>query len=290
MESFIMLINNNIYINYKTLKDITQYLHALTDAQIAILDSEGRIVYGCPEKQKEFCTLIAQKFHDQKICYLCDKEAAKRCKETLNSYSYICHAGVSETIIPLIYERKIYLYLMIGQYINIETEKEQYLRFRYYCRCKNISDSILIEEYNNLPKLSTQKVTAFIQISQLLFISLWESEIIKVRKNDLFLDIETFIDENISSPLTIQTICSHFFISKNNLYQIFEEYCGLTVKKYIIEKRINLAKELLAFSNATITEISEKIGISNYGAFIQLFKNVVGISPSKYRKNYKNII
>ena len=279
-----MLINNNVYIDYQPLRNITEYLHALTDAQIAVLDSEGRTVYGIPEKQQPFCSAVSEKLHDRELCAACDVNAVQKCKETFDAYTYICHAGVSETLIPLIYEKKIYLYLMLGQYINPDKEDEQRQAFCRYREGKN--DASLEEEYDKLPRLTTKKVNAFIQIAKLLFISMWNTEIIKVRRSDLFLEIEKFIDKNLSSPLTVQTICTHFFISKNTLYQIFEEFCGMTIKKFIIEKRINYAKTLLTSTELTITDISEKVGMSSYGVFIHLFKNVVGISPTKYRKTY----
>ena len=285
-----MLVNNNIYIKYDALKNVTQYLHILTGAQIAILDSEGRTVYGSPDIQNEYCSLIAEKCGDLDKCMSSDKLAAKQCKETFEEYSYICHAGIGETIVPLTYEQKIYLYVMIGQYINKEHEDEHLCGFRNYCKNKESVCKDLACAYDKLPKLSTSKLRASIEIVKLLFVSLWENDIVKVRKNDLFLKIEKYIDDNISEMLTVHTICEHFFISKNYLYRLFEQYSGLSVKKFIINKRILLAKNLLESSNDTITEISQKVGIPNYNVFIQLFKNDVGISPAKYRKIYASTI
>lgn len=285
-----MLINNNVYIKYQSLKDIATYLQALTGATIGVWDSEGRTIYGAPDHGSRFCSMIDQCYHDRNICYACDNNAAKKCEKTFAPFSYVCHAGLSETVVPVIHEKKIYLFLILGQYINADKEKESAEAFAAYCRAKKITDEEFGSEYKKLPKLSQEKVNAFIEIAQLLCPTLWNREIVKVRQSDLFSEITGFIDENISLPLTVQSISAHFFISKNNLYTLFEEYCGMTIKKYITEKRLSLAKELLSSTQLPISAISDRIGASSYGVFIQLFKNAEGISPAQYRKAHKNTV
>lgn len=285
-----MLINNNIFIDDQMLGKIMQHLHVLIESQLALWDSEGRTIYGVPEEPQRFCSLIEDLYRDRKICYQCDKAAVKICQETLAPHSYVCHAGLSETVIPLIYENKIYLYLILGQYINADTEKQQRKIFVDYYNGKNVANEEIISEYNNTPKLSSKKVNAFIEIVQHISLSLWKNNIIEVNRNNLFLSVEKYIAENISSTLTVQSICERFFLSKNNLYRLFEEYCGFTVKKYITDKRLALAKELLASTNLTVAEIGDKVGAPNYGSFIHSFKNALGISPIKFRKLHKQAV
>ena len=45
------------------------------------------------------------------------------------------------------------------------------------------------------------------------------------------------------------------------------------------------AKELLKNTNASIMEITQKIGFQNYNYFIQVFKKMVGTTPLKYRSS-----
>ena len=62
---------------------------------------------------------------------------------------------------------------------------------------------------------------------------------------------------------------------------------GLVPKKYILQKRLALAKKQISHSELPLTEIAENCGYDDYYQFATYFKKEVGISPSQYRKNKK---
>ena len=62
----------------------------------------------------------------------------------------------------------------------------------------------------------------------------------------------------------------------------------MTVREYITQLRIEDAKQLLKFSNISVTEIAMTVGYTDSNYFTSLFKQKVGITPSKYRKEQKN--
>ena len=94
-------------------------------------------------------------------------------------------------------------------------------------------------------------------------------------------EILTFINQNISSPLSIDDLSGHFFLSSSYLCRIFKAATGTTINKYITAKRITVAKSLLS-SGYSVTETCERCGFNDYSNFLKAFTKAVGISPKKY--------
>lgn len=69
-----------------------------------------------------------------------------------------------------------------------------------------------------------------------------------------------------------------------SLSYLFSEKEGITIEKYYIQQRIELAKELLADQKLTVSEISMKLQYSSVGHLSNQFKKITGLNPSCYRR------
>ena len=95
------------------------------------------------------------------------------------------------------------------------------------------------------------------------------------------------IDLNYNSSIKITDIASRFYITPVYLGKIFKERIGISPKQYIIKKRIERAKELLANTNLAVNEISNSVGYTDQLYFSRIFKVHCKLSPLEYRKNQK---
>ena len=93
--------------------------------------------------------------------------------------------------------------------------------------------------------------------------------------------ILSYINQNIEDSLTIEELAEHFFLSASYLCRIFKAATGTTINKYIIAKRITLAKSMLS-QGYSVNEACEKCGFRDYSNFLKAFAKAVGISPKKY--------
>lgn len=96
--------------------------------------------------------------------------------------------------------------------------------------------------------------------------------------------IKVFLDSNYNTRITLDSLSSWFLIDKFYLCEQFKEHYGITINDYLTNVRITEAKKLLRFSNKTMEEIAEAIGINGAAYFSRLFKRVEGITPSSFRK------
>lgn len=59
---------------------------------------------------------------------------------------------------------------------------------------------------------------------------------------------------------------------------------GVTLEKYVINQRLEKAKEFLVYTNFTLTEIAYLLGFSSLQHLSRQFKDITGLSPSHFRK------
>ena len=96
--------------------------------------------------------------------------------------------------------------------------------------------------------------------------------------NDAVTTIISYINRHLTENLSLERLCTKFFISKSHLNRKFKYITGATVWDYIKTKRLILAKELL--QNGTHpTEVASKCGFNDYSAFFYAYKSKFGIPP-----------
>ncbi|MGF7049875.1 two-component system response regulator YesN [Paenibacillus sp. DS2015] len=93
-----------------------------------------------------------------------------------------------------------------------------------------------------------------------------------------------YIEAHFSdSQLKVENVSKHLYIQPRYLLRIFKQELGMSVSDYIVERRMQRAKELLTSGkNLRLTDISEMIGYSDASHFSKSFKKFTGRSPSEY--------
>lgn len=86
--------------------------------------------------------------------------------------------------------------------------------------------------------------------------------------------------------LTLTSVAAHFDLTPNYLSVFFRNNVGDTFLNYLTKLRMERAKELMRTTNASIAEISEKVGYASANSFTRSFKKIEQITPSQYRESY----
>lgn len=95
-----------------------------------------------------------------------------------------------------------------------------------------------------------------------------------------------FMEEHYQTNISIKDICDLIYLSPYHFKRIFKEHTGLTPHRYLMDFRLNKAKELLVKNENTIEDIARLCGFINSGHFAVAFKRSTKLSPSEYRKKY----
>ena len=70
-------------------------------------------------------------------------------------------------------------------------------------------------------------------------------------------------------------------VSASYLSRLFKKETGVSVSAYIRNRKIEMAKNLLRFSNDSMIEIANRLSFSSQSHFIQQFREVVGMTNGK---------
>ena len=99
--------------------------------------------------------------------------------------------------------------------------------------------------------------------------------------------VKDYINDNLAENLNLSKIAEIANISTYHFARLFKQKTGYSPHQYVIQHRIEKAKNLLSKTNLSIVEIAYSIGCSSQSNFTSLFRKKVGTTPQKYRQNKK---
>jgi AraC family transcriptional regulator len=96
--------------------------------------------------------------------------------------------------------------------------------------------------------------------------------------------VRKYIQENLDQPLSLDDLAKIAEISPNYFISLFQQSTGTTPHKYIVQQRVEYAKELMTHSKLALIEIAHKCGFPNQSQFTTTFRRYLGITPGQYRR------
>ena len=122
------------------------------------------------------------------------------------------------------------------------------------------------------------------------------SKLIDIRKNDeafssgIMQEILTYINNHYTQPIRIENLARSFGVSVSWLSHEFVRFTNRSVYDYVLYRRVMLARQQM-LGSASLNDIAYQCGFNDYSNFLRSFSKIVGMSPSRYRKNllqYRN--
>ncbi len=260
---------------------ILRDLYLISGLRISLHDTEFNETAAYPEGVSGFCELVQRNPKARMHCLFTDRDAFERVRHAGRSYLYKCRFGLYEAACPLYRNGMIAGYLMMGQALEEGTGDVALAEALPY-----VGDREELERrIASLPPVSAEKLRALADTVALCAERLTESASVGAPPPDLAAAVVGYINRNIGSRLTLQRLCDAFHCSKSTLTKLFRRSCGVSVNEYITARRIDIAKELLRYTELPVGRISDKCGFSDPLYFSRCFSSRVGLSPLQFRKN-----
>ena len=122
-----------------------------------------------------------------------------------------------------------------------------------------------------------------------------------IEKNGVLLkDVETpnyrkeikealeYIKNNYNKNISVEQVANELFLSSYYFMHIFKKNVGKTFNEYLVQYRIEIAKQLLRDTKYKVFQVSELVGYKNTKYFSQLFKRETGLLPKEYVDTINN--
>lgn len=165
----------------------------------------------------------------------------------------------------------------------------QKLLREYYTKIHALSATLCLEPWESV-SLKSAEFKSRAEYTQLMQSMVLEHcrQMREVRKDfekQQFDEILAFIHANYTDPdLCRDQICTHFNVTPYSLNTLFKENLDGNFRKYVIDLRMQLAKEKLLSTDISVSDIAVQTGFMSTSYFIRTFKSYFGVTPSKYRE------
>ncbi|MCA5959558.1 AraC family transcriptional regulator [Blautia sp. RD014234] len=110
----------------------------------------------------------------------------------------------------------------------------------------------------------------------------------RISKNDqeVIQNLKHYLSQNYSAKIDLKRLAQMCYMSKSKLTYLFRTICGMTIYDFILNCRIERAKELLSDHGKKISEIAFLVGYEHPGSFSVAFHQKTGLTPNEFRKQY----
>ncbi|WP_302609658.1 AraC family transcriptional regulator [uncultured Mitsuokella sp.] len=106
------------------------------------------------------------------------------------------------------------------------------------------------------------------------------------QEESLGLTVKAYIDRHYREEITLKSIAEDLNFNPYYLAHAFKEHIGYSPMQYIIRRRIGEAQNLLISTDRSITDIALSCGYNNSNYFQSVFKNLMGMTPGQYRRDW----
>ena len=100
-------------------------------------------------------------------------------------------------------------------------------------------------------------------------------------------DVHAWLAAHAAEPVTLDELAAKFYISKYHLTRTFKQRYGETIFTYINAVRLDAAKQMLRYTDCTLSEIAARCGFHDQSYFTRRFRQAEGQTAKEYRQEWK---
>ena len=268
--------------------DIQKITRALRDfynatgIDMQLLKSDFSPVGQSLQKNCSYCVTIQSTPAGSHACRHSDMELLHRCAATRQAQTHICHAGLVDVAIPLLYGDTVIGYIIFGRMKSAR----DLCALEAHIRDLGIDPDQAAQAYREIPFFDSERIRSVSNIATLLVKYILLENMLRPNADSGIEKAVAYINSNLEKDLSVQTVSRGTNLSKTTLYKAFHTHYQCTLSGYISEKRVERSLALLENTNLSVEEISQKVGFSSASYYSKIFKKQRGISPLQYRKTH----
>lgn len=263
----------------RTLQDF----YNATGIDMQLLKSDFSAVGKALRASADYCTAVQGTTAGKLACHRSDSQLLKACAATRQAQTHICHAGLVDVAIPLLYGEAIIGYIIFGRM----KPNRDLSTLEDHIRSLGIDPDTAAQAYRQIPLFDEDRIRSVSNIATLLVKYILLENMLRPQADSAIEKATAFISNNLERELTVQDISESTNLSKTTLYKTFHDHFHCTVGDYISRKRVERSIALLEQTGLSMEEISQRVGFSSASYYSKTFKKHLGISPLQYRKTHR---
>jgi len=101
------------------------------------------------------------------------------------------------------------------------------------------------------------------------------------------LKVQHWLQATGARESSLSVLAAEAGLEERTFLRRFQKATGLTTTEYIQRLRVGKAQELLQFSTAPVDQIAWEVGYADPGAFRNVFRRIVGLTPNEFRRRFR---
>ena len=279
---------NELLFNKQTLDQFAFALHRLTGLHVGLHNRDYSLYAAAGDDVRNFCA--ACRNHSPAFlhnCLKCDNAHLKKVLNDRCTIAYTCPFGLSEAIIPLMWQEDLVGYIFLGQAFRdappeFESLWEKLLALdetHLYPHREEIRRAL-----ENTPCLSAEKLTAAIQLAEIFaahtYAALWFSQAVNANSRERF---SYYLSLNDWEHMPMSTVSASaasemLHISYSQLNRIAKEVVGMPFKQYVLDCKLQAAVRMLDETDLPLAQIAQNLGFDDTHYFARLLRRYTGKS------------
>ena len=151
------------------------------------------------------------------------------------------------------------------------------------CRQYNLDVEEFLKSSKTIKLRSHEEIMSSAKIFEACISYIILNEMLIPQFDKTMIECEKYIDTHLDS-VNVEALCNHLNLSRTTLYDIFRNKTGYGIATFIRNKQLEEAKCLLAETELSVSEVSSKLGFSDYNYFSRIFKKRFGYSAKLHKK------
>lgn len=274
---------SELYQNYE------QAFVETTGLSLRLASADGRLLADCDHHHKNlFCKLLSR---GDKTCDSC-----ARAWQNLTLFgesephTSTCFAGLSESCLPIRTGGRTIGYLLTGEITTGRPTQARFAKITAKLReaAMEFDEPALRRAYFSTRIMSGKHYGSILALLRTFagHLSLIAGQVLLHAENSEAAEItraREFIHLHLTEPLDLKQVAESANLSSCYFCRKFKESVGMTFTSYLARTRVEAAKKLLANPQLRVSEIAFEVGFQSLTHFNRVFKEVTGLSPTRYR-------
>lgn len=111
----------------------------------------------------------------------------------------------------------------------------------------------------------------------------------KLKNKRIISETLNYVENHYREDISLGNLAEKLYVTQSYLSREFKKNTGYSMVKFITNRRIREARELLRNTDMSITEVAISVGYNNITHFNAMFKKEIGISPKEFRRQMQQI-
>ena len=271
----------NVRFYEERLREMLNDFYTVTGLSFSVYSLEREVAY-CNDTFPPYCTEIRRDSARRERCEALSRKALDQAMQTREAVTYCCHAGLCETVLPIVCGMVPVGYFVIGQYRDAEGVYATEQAMTDSCAAYGLDPAMMAEKRWASTAITLHQREAAVRMAQVIVDYLLSHRIITPVENDVEQALRDYVDDHLGEDLSVSRLCRASCLSRSALYRLFARL-GISPHEYVVGRRMERASHLLRESERKPADIAAEVGFPDYNYFIRAFRRAFGVTPRQWR-------